>query len=111
RGDEVDITFSNRLAALWEPRHGPVHHFLGPLQAPHKGLFRQHRRALQGFQKIRLEALAVAPLQTLPGLFIAEAYAQPWAEHRLGAQHMTQAWYDKLRGLKVGWIGPEAHRG
>ena len=111
RGDEVDIAFGDGLAALWKPRHSPVHHFLGPLHAPHKEFLRQHRCALQGFQEIRLEALAVAPLETLAGVFVAEAYAQSWAEHRLGAQHMAQAWHCKLWGLKVGWIGPKAYRG
>src|SRR5262249_10952195 len=101
----------DRLAAVWEPGDGPVHHFLGPFHASYKGLLRQHRHALQGFQEVRLQALAIAPFEALAGGFVAEAHAQPRAEHPLGAQHMTRAWHRKMKGLKVGRIGPKTYRG
>ena len=111
RGNEVDIAFAHRFAALAEPGDGPVDHFGFALGAAHEGDLRHDGLVGQALGEIIAQPVLVVPLGLVVVDPVDEAQPQPGAQDRLGPQHVAQPRHGKPRAVEVLGIGPEVDRG
>src|SRR5690606_1476795 len=100
-GNQVDITFQYRVAALWQPLDSPVHGFLVARETASKGFQRHRFNISQGGSQVIPKTVLVEPLVFLAGFLLQEGHRQSRAKNRLGTKVMAQAADREIRTVKV----------
>ena len=107
-GNQVDVAFLHRLAALGQPEQRPVHRFPGRSQAAVEGRLGQPQGVAHGVDQIGSQPVFVMPFAALAAGFVEKAHRQTRAEHRLGLEHVLEAADGKLGRIEVLGVRPEA---
>ena len=110
-GNQVDVAFLHRLAALGQPEQRPVHRFPGRSQAAVEGRLGQPQGVAHGVDQIGSQPVFVMPFAALAARFVEEAHRQARAEHRLGLEHVLEAADGELGRIEVLGVRPEVHAG
>jgi len=106
-GNQIDIAFGNRIAALRQPQHGPVSSFTAATHTANEGGFGQGWNPLQFIQQIIPQTILVQPFDGLSTGLFGKTDAQSGGQYCLGPQHMLELFQVKPGTVEESRIGPE----